>query len=215
MSQLFVRVVRCENTTETLTQFTQLYKWVPEVDIWTNSLRAVTAAWLNASKEWSVKHFEKSQGQDTALCKNAPFNGMKLWRLRQVWSVMNSGYSCMNRLANKGTDKKVTRGRQRMQAEKVKWWYTNTKYTLYLTNSSFPQGVMDQLNSLIKLNATTKPTWTYTMKITVRVDLFVVCVGMTKIMNTMKIWAYYVCTAFFSRQMTTYWHTIPRNNLRG
>ena len=56
-----------------------------EVDIWTNTLRAVIAAWLNASqcsrygvgvnksaRGWSVKRFEQSQRRDTAPHKNVP-----------------------------------------------------------------------------------------------------------------------------------------------
>ena len=53
------------------------------VDMWTNSLRAAIAAWLNTSQRswdglgmnrsargWSVKRFEQSYGPDTALYKN-------------------------------------------------------------------------------------------------------------------------------------------------
>ena len=55
------------------------------VDMWTNSLRAAIAAWLNTSQRswdglgmnrsargWSVKRFEQSYGPDTALYKNVP-----------------------------------------------------------------------------------------------------------------------------------------------
>ena len=59
------------------------------VDMWTNSLRAAIAAWLNTSQRswdgfgmnrsargWSVKRFEQSYGPDTALYKNIP---LSLW----------------------------------------------------------------------------------------------------------------------------------------
>ena len=79
------------------------------VDMWTNSLRAAIAAWLNTSQRswdglgmnrsasgWSVKRFEQSYGPDTALYKNIPLplpfygvmrTGCSLWRLRpsRLW----------------------------------------------------------------------------------------------------------------------------------
>ena len=67
-----------------------------KMDIGTNSLRAVIAAWLNASQRsrngvvmnrsargWSAKRFEQSQGLDTALYKNVPLP-----------FILNSNASC-------------------------------------------------------------------------------------------------------------------------
>ena len=62
------------------------------VDMWTNSLRAAIATWLNTSQRswdglgmnrpargWSVKRFEQSYGPDTTLYKNVPLPIYSVW----------------------------------------------------------------------------------------------------------------------------------------
>ena len=69
------------------------------VDMWTNSLRAAIAAWLNTSERswdglgmnryargWSVKRFEQSYGPDTALYKNVPLPFYLFTQLLVIYS---------------------------------------------------------------------------------------------------------------------------------
>ena len=77
------------------------------VDIWTNSLRAAIAAWLNTSQRswyglgmnrsarvWSVKRFEQSYGPDTALYKNIPLPFTFLYMYECMYVCM---YVCLKK----------------------------------------------------------------------------------------------------------------------
>ena len=73
---------RCHNSLSCINEYLAIQT---VVDMWTNSLRAAIAAWMNTSQRswdgfgmnrsargWSVKRFEQSYGPDTVLYKNIP-----------------------------------------------------------------------------------------------------------------------------------------------